>query len=613
MTDQVNAADQIESRALAAAKEPSDNTKQAVRDGLEVGSSKAKDYYQKRRDGMSDFDTGQMVKVGALPPKPEFFDSSVQKTELRPSGVDAVVRGLGASISDLVMSDLVNTGAAGDTVLHKNKPGESSVPAEVPGEGFLDVLPIKFLGTGPIFGVEDVPRVTRGPNIKEAPAEEPSSFVRIKDAPPVVGPGKDAPHGKELPHGKALPHNHEKGKGPNIHIEPVEPLDPGHDSPNIKIAGASDTGHGSTGSSHKELDLKAAYKRNETRIDKDGDGFFSQEEIDAAMHDKSFKGDDARFVAMLKENGKEIQKLNDDEIGPESRGVSFGDIEKLDLLKAEHSKEKIVSAVDYSLNSSEETLSRTNHELFTNGDAKVSIKPDAVRQGAIGDCYFLAAVASLASTNPEAVQKMIKDNKDGTYTVTFPGDPEHPLTVEAPTDAELAHYTHGNEYGTWPAVLEKAYGKYRGGTQDEADGGAIMAKGVDLLSPGGVDTDLMGTTTEAELDEKLQETLKNGRPITASINNYGPLAKYIVDDGLVDGHVYSVVGYDPNTKMVMVRNPWGEGEPLNADGTAKDGNNDGQFQMSLADFQRNFNRVSYGQDNNAHRNTRPRSSDKLIA
>jgi len=122
-----------------------------------------------------------------------------------------------------------------------------------------------------------------------------------------------------------------------------------------------------------------------------------------------------------------------------------------------------------------------------------------------------------------------------------------------------------------------------------------MAKGVDLLSPNGVDTDLTATTTDAELDEKLQETLKNGRPITASVSNLGPLAKYLIDDGIVDGHVYSVVGYDPKTKMVTVRNPWGEGEPLNADGTAKDGKNDGQFQMPLEDFKKNFNRVSYGQ------------------
>ena len=89
MYDMNNVIEQAESSAIATKSLPTDNTKQAVKDGLEESSSNAKDYHQRRRNGMTDSDTGQMVKVGELPPKPEFYDSSVQKQEVSPAAVDA--------------------------------------------------------------------------------------------------------------------------------------------------------------------------------------------------------------------------------------------------------------------------------------------------------------------------------------------------------------------------------------------------------------------------------------------------------------------------------------------------------------------------------------------
>ena len=41
------------------------------------------------------------------------------------------------------------------------------------------------------------------------------------------------------------------------------------------------------------------------------------------------------------------------------------------------------------------------------------------RQGQLGDCYFIASLASIADKNPTAVANMFMDNGDGTYTVRF--------------------------------------------------------------------------------------------------------------------------------------------------------------------------------------------------
>lgn len=45
--------------------------------------------------------------------------------------------------------------------------------------------------------------------------------------------------------------------------------------------------------------------------------------------------------------------------------------------------------------------------------------PDDVIQGATGDCWFVAALASVAAQEPALIRSMIADNGDGTYTVTL--------------------------------------------------------------------------------------------------------------------------------------------------------------------------------------------------
>ena len=52
-----------------------------------------------------------------------------------------------------------------------------------------------------------------------------------------------------------------------------------------------------------------------------------------------------------------------------------------------------------------------HHDLYENGFA--SIKPSNVKQGGLGDCYFLAALAELAEQNPGGVWKMIRQTQTG--------------------------------------------------------------------------------------------------------------------------------------------------------------------------------------------------------
>ncbi|MBS1952844.1 MAG: hypothetical protein JST89_01525 [Cyanobacteria bacterium SZAS-4] len=235
----------------------------------------------------------------------------------------------------------------------------------------------------------------------------------------------------------------------------------------------------------------------------------------------------------------------------------------------------------------------TGHNLWGehSDNPLAAITPEAVHQGSLGDCYFLAAVASMADANPQAVKDMIQDNGNGTYTVTFPADPGHPVTVDAPTDHELGAYAHDDQTnGMWVNVLEKAHRKYTG--RENSDDGDDPNTGIKLLSPPGThttDDDLsgfigIGRTTKEHVEQDIEKALNNHQLIVAStqdgdwLNHLGTTN----DPGsLVSDHVYAVTDYNPETHTVTMRNPWG-------------GNGqEGTFTISLDDFYNKFTDLNF--------------------
>src|SRR5262249_25649067 len=50
---------------------------------------------------------------------------------------------------------------------------------------------------------------------------------------------------------------------------------------------------------------------------------------------------------------------------------------------------------------------------------KDPVNPYDVQQKDLGDCYIFGAMAAVARANPGVIEKLIKENNDGTYTVTL--------------------------------------------------------------------------------------------------------------------------------------------------------------------------------------------------
>lgn len=218
-----------------------------------------------------------------------------------------------------------------------------------------------------------------------------------------------------------------------------------------------------------------------------------------------------------------------------------------------------------------------------------------VQQGQNGDCWFIAAVASICS-NPSLMEKICveRDEVCGVYGFVFYRDGEWTWTVvddnlylkkpdfEALGDAydgsgaKERRYKKNEQTGsdalyfaacadqneTWLPLLEKAYAKIHG--DYDAISGGISGEAVEDLT-GGVTTKVLTNRilSKERLWNELLEVNKNFLFSASSPGSYG-------DDtharrGLALGHAYSVikaVEEEDETgnkhRLVLIRNPWGK-------------------------------------------------------
>ncbi len=241
-------------------------------------------------------------------------------------------------------------------------------------------------------------------------------------------------------------------------------------------------------------------------------------------------------------------------------------------------------------------------ELFIAGPADGSaVHPNDLTQGRIGDCYLIAALAALARSDPDLIRRMIRDNGDGTYTVTFYQQrgpfafwqPEYTpvevtVTPDFPLDGREPIFvrpgdTSGGQRELWPMIVEKAYAQYRGGYDNIIGGwgGEAMETltGVpsEWYSPAAVDIQTLAQynaegsaiTASSLFDYKLGELW--------DIPDRTDTNPWYTDGMLIDSHEYYITDVDLEAGTVTLQNPhgWGAG-----------------IVMPYEDFQVTFQRVS---------------------
>ncbi|XP_064623466.1 calpain-A-like [Lineus longissimus] len=261
-------------------------------------------------------------------------------------------------------------------------------------------------------------------------------------------------------------------------------------------------------------------------------------------------------------------------------------------------------------------------QLFVGGGSRFD-----VMQGALGDCWLLAAVASL-SLHDELLQKVISPEQDfSTGCIKFSFwqygewkdvlvDDRLPIRYtgkqDRPMDLIFMHSDQHNEF--WSALLEKAYAKLNG-SYENLKGGQTSEAMEDFT--GGVTEviNIKGGKAQPDLFNIMKRANDRRSLMGCSINAKPGEVEAKGDMGLVMGHAYSITNVVKATlrngqqvELVRIRNPWGnerewEGawgddskewkmmpeEEKKSIGISYD--DDGEFWMCYQDFIKYFQKV----------------------
>ncbi|HEY1381222.1 MAG TPA: C2 family cysteine protease [Gemmataceae bacterium] len=198
--------------------------------------------------------------------------------------------------------------------------------------------------------------------------------------------------------------------------------------------------------------------------------------------------------------------------------------------------------------------------LFVNGAAYAD-----VRQGQVGDCYFVAALAEIAKDSPQAIRQMFTDNGDGTFTVRFyhNGKTDY-VTVDRAlptTSAGTAEYaSFGGRYDNggnelWVALAEKAYAQL-----NEAGWlGHAAANSYAAIDGGYSDLAIEHVTGVSSGWKWVQNATPTDLISAANSGRYTVLGskQTAPGNGVIASHGYALVGYNAATGRFTLYNPWG--------------------------------------------------------
>ncbi|CAI5770501.1 calpaincalpain-9 [Podarcis lilfordi] len=241
-------------------------------------------------------------------------------------------------------------------------------------------------------------------------------------------------------------------------------------------------------------------------------------------------------------------------------------------------------------------------------------------QGELGDCWLLAAIASL-TLNESTLARVVPLDQDfgpgyaGIFHFQFWQHNEWlDIVVDdrLPTFKDRLVFLHSADHNEfWSALLEKAYAKLNG-SYEALKGGSTIEAMEDFT--GGVGEMFEVKKAPENFYDILKKALKRGSMVGCSIDTSSAAeSEARTPYGLIKGHAYSVTGIDEvdyqgrKVKLIRVRNPWGQVEwngpwsdnshewrsvsPSEKKRLYQTALDDGEFWMKFDDFQSHFDKV----------------------
>jgi Ca2+-binding EF-hand superfamily protein len=342
-------------------------------------------------------------------------------------------------------------------------------------------------------------------------------------------------------------------------------------------------------------------------LDANNDGFIERAELEKAIKSGDWSPEKkAKFQKLLDDYDKVANKYDPTKphfegnyasppgvLTQEELDYRKGRICPEDLREASSRQERLVAGLSPSLND----LARRLNEAR---QAQAAGREPPISQGGTDDCFLIAPLRALSQRDPRAVGRMIQENKDGTYSVKFPGV-EKPIITAAPTEAELASYANNRQ----AAIIEKAYAQYHQQLHPDTKQSAVPAE---RMSGGGSPREPLEAITgepareiwnESSAPSELPEqgkkeniTVARGEELVKQAIEAARKGAIIIagtrhdvpsETGVQKSHAYELT-YNPKTGNLVLTNPYPAGspgcEPLKRDGTAMDGKLDGTFELT---------------------------------
>jgi hypothetical protein len=214
-------------------------------------------------------------------------------------------------------------------------------------------------------------------------------------------------------------------------------------------------------------------------------------------------------------------------------------------------------------------------QLFLDG-----IDPGDIRQQAVGDCYFLAALAVLA-LQPTMVMNIISPstyNDFGVYQVKFfwKGKWENvvcddyiPLRIadKSSKDINTLFARSASIKEIWVSIIEKAYAKLHG-SYENIEGAHSISEALEHLTGGFSEVFTIGTPENKNLYKQMLKWRKHGHLMVCST---APHDEIDLDKdheaneyGIIHRHAYSILDVKQVGELhfIKLRNTWGNSEWL---------------------------------------------------
>uniref|UniRef100_A0A6I8Q483 Calpain 8 n=1 Tax=Xenopus tropicalis TaxID=8364 RepID=A0A6I8Q483_XENTR len=195
-----------------------------------------------------------------------------------------------------------------------------------------------------------------------------------------------------------------------------------------------------------------------------------------------------------------------------------------------------------------------------------------IRQGSLGDCWFLSSIASL-TLNEEYLSQVVpgdqsfQTNYAGIFHFKFW---QYGEWVDVVVDDRLptkkgklvfVKSAEGNEF--WSALLEKAYAKLNGSYE-----ALIGGSPVDALEDftGGIAELYYLEKPPADLFQRVQKVLRANSLLTCSSKSDSGKVETVAKNNVVKNHAYTItraeeVSYrGEKVQLIRLRNPWGKTE-----------------------------------------------------